>query len=98
MEEAPGTMKQVEKEWRFPGTPWEFIQMVRKGCVVYEYVHQRKKGVLNLLMDKDAYLAATEETGITYEVVKEVMRRELAAADHIDQLMEDTRSLKKGEK
>lgn len=84
-------MSKNEEHWQFAGTPWEFIQLVRRACVVYEYVRQNKLGILDLLSDTDAYLAAAEETGITYDVVKEVMRWELTAADHLDQLMEEVR-------
>ncbi|MBR1710481.1 MAG: hypothetical protein IJ719_16915 [Clostridia bacterium] len=83
-----------ERDWKFEGTLWEFIHMVRHACVVYEYVREKKTGVIDILTDEDAFRKAADEYGITYEAVKAEIRRNLDFADHLDELMEENKSQK----
>ena len=77
-----------ENGWRFKGTPWEFIQLVRHACVVYEYVKAKRKGVMAIFTEEEAFQKAADELGITYEAVKAEMHNNLDFADYLDELME----------
>ena len=76
--------------WKFNGTPWEFIHMVRHACVVYEYVRGRKRGIMNVLMEEEEFQKAADELGITYGAVKAEMHSILDLSDRVDMILEET--------
>ena len=71
-------------EWRFNGTPWEFINLVRHACVVYECVRKKRKDVLDVLTNDAVFQKTAEEYGITYDVVKSEMHNMLDFADWLE--------------
>ncbi len=73
--------------WKFEGTSWEFIQLVRHACVVYECVKTKRNDVMQILTDDKAFQEAADEYGITYEAVKDTMRHNLDLADHLDGIL-----------
>ena len=73
-------------EWRFNGTPWEFINLVRHACVVYECVREKRKDVLDVLTNDAIFQKTAEEYGITYDVVKSEMHNMLDFADRLEKI------------
>ena len=79
----------TDKKWSFPGTPGQFITLVKMACVGYELYKQGRSGVLHILMDKDEYEKTAEEFGITFDAVLEEVDSAAFFIKSVDKVMKE---------